>query len=178
MNITKSLLITSLLFTSSIALAEPVSYFGAQLAVGKYTEPGFPVANPTMLVLRGGSLINKNFSLEGRFGFGLTEGEVTSSGIPITIEVNNMMGIYALGHLPMNNDLSIYGVLGYTSGELTAAAPGTGITITDSDSGMSFGIGADLAISKTMAINVEYMSYIEEETYDFSALAVGFTGRF
>lgn len=176
----KTLLITTLLL-SSIPLAQAgdtKNYFGAQYAMGEYDEAGFPVANPTAVVLRGGTFINKNFSVEGRFGFGLGDGSVTYSGVPVDLAVDSLFGAYALGHLPINKVMSIYGAIGYTSGELTATVPGTTIAVTESDSGMSFGLGADFNVSEKMAINVEYMNYLNETGYTFSALAVGLTGSF
>jgi opacity protein-like surface antigen len=48
----------------------------------------------------------------------------------------------------------------------------------DSDTDTSYGIGADIGITNDLALNIEYMRYLDESKYDLSAIGLGLTVRF
>lgn len=85
-----------------------------------------------------------------------------------------------LGHLPVASNFDLYGALGVTSGEVnvTASVAGTSATETNSDSGLSYGIGANIRLFDAAALNIEYMHYLSESDYDISALSAGLTFTF
>ena len=70
-----------------------------------------------------------------------------------------------------------YGLLGFTSGELTATIPGFG-SISDSDSDISFGFGVDIGMGNNAAINFEYVKYMDFIGADISAIAIGYKASF
>ena len=56
---------------------------------------------------------------------------------------------------------------------LAALEQGTPIA-SDSDSqlGLSYGVGTDIDVGVTV-LNIEYMSYLDDDNFDFDALGVG-----
>lgn len=162
---------TAGLFGLGSAYAADGVYVGANFSSITYKETGFPSAKPTAVALKLGNQFNKNLAIEGRFGFGLSGDTVTVTGIPIELEVDNYFGVYGKGILPLSEVVSIYGLVGFTSGKITASVPG--ISVSGSDSDVSFGIGADFAVSKSTAINVEWAKLFEGTGYKVDALSIG-----
>ncbi len=146
------------------------NYFGGQFALVTYDEEGVDEAEPTAGVLRFGRYLNPNVSVEGRFGIGLQDDSVEVIGIDVDVEVKTLMGFY--GVFESGGDTgSVYGVIGFTRGELEASA--LGITVDEDDSGLSFGFGVNIG-----GFNIEYMSYLDEDEYDATAVSLGFRSTF
>ena len=166
----------ALLLSSNQALAFDTgnSYVGAQYAMFTYSESGIPDFDPTGLIIRGGYFFNKHFSLEGRLGFGIGDDQQDVFGFPVKVEIDNMFGIYGVGHLPVSERVDLYGVIGYSQGEATATVVGIpGATASDDDSDLSFGVGADFLITDKFSLNIEYMSYLSKSEFDTDALSLG-----
>ena len=159
------LVITFAFFYSSISLAasEGDTYGGLQYGLVTYSEDGFPDAEPTALVGRYGKFVKDNVAVEGRFGIGLQDDTV----LGIDVEVDTFFGVYGVFHVSSNSDTSLYGVLGFTKGEVTASVPG--FSFSQDDSGLSYGFGVDIN-----SFNIEYMLYLDETDYDVSAISFGF----
>ena|SRR5690554_843016 len=156
---------------TSYAASEGGSYGGFQYALGTYSEDGFDDANPNALVGRYGKFVNDNFAIEGRIGFGIGDDSISTTFGDISIEADTLIGVYGLGHVEINDSSSVYGLLGFTRGELTASA--SGITFSDDDSGLSYGVGANVGVSDSLALNLEYIQYLSTSDYDFTAIGLG-----
>ncbi len=165
---------TSLYMFSSALIAGGAgqSYMGIQYALGNYSEEGISQeADPSVLVGRYGTYLQNNFSIEGRLGIGIAGDTLVFSGIEVDVEVDYMVGIYALGHMNIAKGSSVYGLIGFTQAELTASA--FGLSATNDDSGVSFGVGANIG-----SFNIEYIQYLDESEYEFSALSFGYITHF
>ena len=160
-----------LLSTQASAAQAGTSYAGFQYANVNYQEPGFPELNPAVLVGRVGHFLTDAVAVEGRIGFGITDDSITYSGIPISLEVDSIVGIYAVGYLPVGDSASLYGLFGFTSGEITASALGYSVSGDEDD--ISYGIGAELSFGGNASANIEYTSYIDKATFDASAISLG-----
>jgi len=145
-------------------------YGGVQYAMTTFDLLGIAEANPTALVFSIGNKINKNLAIEGRFGIGI--GSDTFDGSPIELEVDTLFGVYAKGIAPVGNDVDLYGIVGYSSVDLTV--PGLG---SESESDLSFGFGIDIATGKTSSVNLEYINYFDNEV-SLDALSIGTTFKF
>ena len=163
------LVITFAFFHSSISLAasEGDTYGGFQYGLLTYSEDGFPDLEPTALAGRYGQFVNDNISVEGRFGIGMQD----DTALGVSIELDTFYGVYGVAHASSNSDVSFYGVFGFTKGKLTASIPG--FSISDSDSGLSYGFGVDFN-----SFNIEYMLYLDEDFYDISAISFGYKSYF
>ncbi len=174
--VTLSTLIFLVFSLNAVAAGESgKSYVGAQYSFVTYTESDIPDFNPTALVFRGGYKLNKNFALEGRFGFGLSSDSQIVSGINLDLEVDTIYGAYGIGYMPVSDKVDVYGILGVTQGKLSATASLGSISasVTGDDSDISYGVGADFNVSNQVAINIEYMSYFSKSDFDASALSIG-----
>ena len=158
-------------------LSQGNSYFGGTFTQLTYDEDFVADdAEPTALIGRLGHFMADNIALEGRLGTGLNEDTVrvpdgTGGSVPVDVELDSLFGFYLVGHLPLGHAGSLYGLAGYTSAKAKASVDG--YTFTESDSGLSWGIGGEFYATPTLAINAEYTQYLDETGYDLSALGLG-----
>ena len=170
-----SLAIAAAVSFSGAAAADPTSagttYIGGQYAAVTYSEDNVPDAEPSAIVGRAGTFISDNLSIEGRFGFGLEDDTVSLAGVDVDVEIDNFIGGYITGHLPLADQASLYGVLGFTSAKGKFSAGGG--SISERDSGISWGAGFNFYATEQLGLNLEYMQYLDESGYDLSAIAFG-----
>lgn len=176
------------------ANVEGDSYGGVQYGLGTYDEDGYDDANPNLVVGRYGKFINDTFAIEGRIGFGIEDDTVDIPTVgDVKMEVDTIIGVYGSVHVALNDSSSVYGLLGFSRGELTASIPAMsssdyasngfsrsdvpttipGFTYSDDDSSLSYGIGANVSLSDTLALNVEYIQYLSASDYAFTAIGLG-----
>jgi outer membrane immunogenic protein len=178
MNFKKSLLnvavLTALSTVSFSAISDNTdkTYAGFQYAIGTYNEDGFEEVNPTALIGRFGKYLNNSFALEGRFGIGLQDDSVSIFGTDVSLDIDTLFGIYGVGHVNINDTSSVYGLIGFTQAEATVSAPGF-ISESGDESGVSFGVGADIGLGSNIALNVEYTQYLNKSDFDLSAIGLG-----
>jgi outer membrane immunogenic protein len=173
-----------LVTTASIAGTEGENYVGAQYAVSYYNEDGISKEfNPTLAIGRFGHFFTPNFSIEGRLGFGLQDDTQFlpefGSGYDATLELDRLFGLYATGHINITESSSIYGVLGASKVKGTASVPSfPSLESTEDNSSVSYGVGADIGIGSTVALNIEYIRYLDKSEFDLDAVAVGAIFKF
>jgi len=172
--ILKATMLAIVCATSASVVADNTgkTYFGAQYAIGSYNEDGFEEVNPTALVGRFGKFFNDNFALEGRLGIGLQDDSIDILGTDVSLEIDTLFGVYGVGHFNLNETSSVYGLIGFTRAEATVSAPGF-TSESDDESGLSFGVGADIGIGNNVALNIEYTQYLNKSDFDFSAIGLG-----
>jgi len=163
---------------TGIAGTEGENYFGLQYGVGNYDDDGISETyEPTLLVGRFGRFLTPNFAIEGRLGLGL---EDDTHNLPefgnrdATLEIDSMVGLYGTGHFNFTESSSIYGVLGFSQVKGTASMPDfPGLEPTENNSSVSYGIGADIGIGSSWALNIEYIQYLDQDDFDFGVASVG-----
>ncbi len=143
-------------------------YAGGNLAFGTYDGDVAP-DNASIAALMGkfGVHINQYFSAESRFGGGIADDTIDENGEEVDVKLDYLLGIYGRGHYPIGSIHSIYGVLGVTRGEITGTA-------TETDTGFSFGAGADFYIDDQIGFNIEYIQYLNESDNEIDAFSTGF----
>src|SRR5690606_611748 len=175
-----SLLAASLLLTPLLANASPLqqgtSYGGLNYALLNYSDEGISAdAEPTALVGKLGYFMLDQIAVEGRLGLGTTDDTVTvhnfGTPVQVDVEVDRMFGLYLVGHLPLGEQASLYALVGFTDIKATFSAGG--FSTSGSDSGFTYGFGADLYASPQFAINAEYTQYLDETGYELSAISLG-----
>jgi outer membrane immunogenic protein len=165
-------IILAVVYSSPLfAAGEGSKYVGLQYGLFTYDEDGIDEAEPTALVARIGAFVNDNVAIEGRFGFGLQDDTVNVFNTDVDVEIDNLFGVYGVFHATSNSDASVYGVLGFSKGELSASVGDD--SISEDDSGFSYGFGVNI-----QSFNVEYMRYLDEDTYKVSAISFGFVSEF
>ena len=178
--VTRAIALIGLLSSGAGAWAGGVagqSYLGIDVGAASYDEAGIAdEANPGVFGGRFGVYFADNLALETRVGTGTSVDTVYVGATPVDVEIDSLVGVYGVGHLPLSSYSSVYGLVGYSRGQITATVPG--YSVTDSDSGMSFGFGADIGLNRATSLNVDYTQYLDGTDYDVSAMTVGMTFKF
>jgi len=154
----------------AMAVEAGKGYLGAQYGFVTYSESGIPDYNPSALVVRGGYHFSQYVSVEGRYGFGVSDDTNTILGVDVKLKIDNLYGLYAVGHLPLSKSFELYGVAGFSSGKLTASALGVSDSASEDD--LSFGVGAEFFMNR-VSFSLEYMSYMRKSDFDVSAFGLG-----
>lgn len=171
--------ILSLPIICSIALSPHIThaeandspYLGIQYAFGDIGVADLSENfEPTTLVGRVGRYFRKHYAFEGRIAFPVSDDTKTISGTETSVGLFGLLGAYGAAHLNLGNRFSFYGIGGLTLAALERGTP----VASDSDSklGLSYGVGADIDVGLTV-LNIEYMSYLDDDNFDFDALGVG-----
>ena len=159
-NLALTLLVVSL--CPALALAEG-GYFGSTFTYATYEEPGLEL-NPMTLGIRGGKDFNDNFAIEGRVGFGIADDDfdiiVGNQVFTLDAGINHYFSVYGKGTIPVNEQFGVYGLLGYSHGKIEVSAPGIA-SVSDTDSGLSYGIGAEFSFTPTTRLSVEWLRLID-----------------
>ena len=172
-----SLLLSANVFSASVG----ENYFGASYHNGAYEEDGLSTLKPAGLSLKIGTYIADNVSLEGRFLFGLSSDDssifVPGFGVvDFEFELDSAISLFSKGDIPISSSVNIYGIAGFTKAEFTVTVFDT--TVSDDESGFSYGFGAEIAVDSDIFIAGEYIVYIDEDTYEYSGINIGFTKLF
>lgn len=120
---------------------------------------------------RFGAFFNENISAEARLGLGIGD-DSTYSG---KSELDNYYGVYVRGGLPVTEVFYPYAILGFTKGKVSYSSEilGERISGSNSESDLSYGIGADFKITETLKINAEYISYFDKDAAELAGFSVG-----
>jgi hypothetical protein len=175
------------IFINASAVADPLdkNYVGIQYGIGRYTEKDISKDfYPTALVLRLGHYFQPNFSFEGRFAKGLNHdeqflSEFGPSGLNARFKIDTIIGLYGTGHINLSKAASLYGILGFSSVEATASVPEfSAASSSETNTSISYGIGADIVVFRNSAINIEYMQYLIKSDFGLGIIGLGASTRF
>ena len=169
----------SLIFYSLIALSPCASitdtdagpYLGMQYVTGDITLDDQPESfSPTTLIVRAGQPFRDHYSLEGRMAVPLSDDSKTISGASTTVGLFSMLGVYGTARATLKKRYSVYAIAGLSlvSNEVAVSNVDRSDTIT----GISYGAGMDIGSGGTK-FNLEYISYLDESSFDYDAFAFG-----
>lgn len=161
---------------SSILAASMASAAMSASAAELYAGGNFAVLDADEATLnavygRFGAFFNENISAEARLGFGVGDDTVNYGGVDIKAELDNVYGAYLRGGIPAGEVFYPYAIIGYTKGKFTGSA--YGVSVSNSESDFSFGVGADFKVTDTLKINAEYLSYLDKDEAELTGFAVG-----
>lgn len=164
----KTLTLTALagaLFAAGITTAQvqqplyPQGYVGGDAMFWELDLDNGDSRDSTGLRLNGGLKFNDYFAVEGHLGGGGSDGGA---------ELDSLAGLYAKGILPVSREFRLYGLAGMTDVDFDV----------DSESGFSYGAGAEFDVAPNLALGAGYMRYLDVDQYDFDAASVGVRYRF
>ena len=158
------------------AQAQQNLYGGVTLSMINYEEEGFPSVNPTALGIKLGSKFHPNLAAEVRLGIGASSDSVTFEGLPVDIEVDNYVGAYLKGLVPLSPVVSVYGLVGYTRGEITASV--LGFSASDSDSDVSIGLGIEVDVANNVQLGIEWARLFDGPGYTVNAITGALNFKF
>ena len=164
------------LATPALALEQGDTYIGGGYSMITYEADAIPDVEPTALITRFGYGVADQIAIEGRFGLGISDDEIGSTGLDA--ELDQLAGIYGVGYLPIIDRFSLYGLIGLTYGELSIPVPGTSVEITDDDTDFSYGFGGQFDFNDEISGFVEWAQYFDESDYEVTGLTLGLNVHF
>lgn len=156
------------------AAADGTPYIGLGLLNWTYDVDGIDEASSNAFQFTLGRQLNQYVSLEGRFATGGSDTVpvfVPNFGtVDAEVELDQAFSLMFKPHTG-GEDARAYGLFGFSQGELTASS--NGFSVTEDDSGVSYGAGFEVALGDTAWLNVEYVNYLRDDDYTFDAVTVG-----
>ena len=130
-------------------------------------------ADVTALVTGLGYAVYDGIAIEGRLGFGVQDDELANG---TTVELDNLYGVYLVGHLPLAEMISLHAQGGVARAERTVSS--NGLTRPTEAEGLSWAAGASFHLSPSLGIGVEYTQVLDESTMDLSGYSATVTLKF
>lgn len=115
---------------------------------------------PTALNFKIGKEFSRYFAAEALLGLGLSDDEVKNADFDFELE--SVLGIAAVGMIPLNETFKFYGKLGLAQ-----------VNYDDSDgdksdgSGLLYGVGCAVNFNPKFGANIEYVQYPDGEYDDY-----------
>ena len=157
--------------SSSLAAGEAPASDKFQQTPATYHVDGFGEATTNAWVSLYGQYKNENTTVEGiKLGDRL-ESRESALGPGIGLEVAPMFGTYGIYRTSITNDESTYVAIGITVDELFMDEAESFEGRNDSEFSYGFGVN-------NSSYNIEYMMYMDEESYGVAAFSVGFISEF
>ena len=124
-------------------------------------------ASPTILRFTAGTKLSEGLAIEGMYGTSLSGDSITVNGINVSsllsteLKVKNVYGVYLKPSAKLNENLEIFGRIGYTKANYNISVAQVGIS--GSESSVSYGFGASYQLTKDISLSTDYMSYVSDE---------------
>jgi hypothetical protein len=164
--ITVFLLSISTLFSPAQAANDSTTYIGLQVGSIDADNDSLEV-DIDYGMIRLGIMPNDNVAFEYRIATGTSDDEENG----ITVDLENVYGLYGLYHFNFSENASVYGALGYSQASFKTTIGNA--SDQDDENGFSYGVGAQV-----YGFNVEYMQYLDTTDLDVAAFAVGYNYKF
>ena len=159
------------LIASSIGTASAGDMYGGLSYAALKSDTGVGGVKPSVVYGSLGYMVNKNLAVEGRLGSGASDDTITTAGGPVTLKVNHYYGAY-LKAIAVNGDFSVYGIAGWSGAKATAS--GGGVSVSDSETSGSFGIGMSAAVGKNAEFTAEWARIFK----DTDGISLGMSFKF
>ena len=167
----------------AFAVEQGETYLGGGFGMGSFNEDGVPEFNPTFGIGRIGYGVTDNFAVEGRLGFGISGDSNTANfgqgNVDLSLEIDSIAAVYGVGYLPVGSRFSAYGLLGMAAVDVSVeeVTPNRTISSDESETDLSYGIGAEVDFTDQVAGYVEWVQYFGTSSgaddYDLSGVSLG-----
>ena len=157
--------------------AQTNGYVGVSYLGGEYSEDGFIDIDLNGFRILGGVPVNEYFAVEGMFLY--VTGDETFEDVDIELD-GFAVSVFAKGILPIHEYVSFYGLLGLSYGSLEADLSDgiNSASVSEDDSSISYGVGAEIKIVDNLAAHADYIMYLNKSDYDVGGFALGLTYKF
>ncbi|PIT77015.1 porin family protein [Limnohabitans sp. G3-2] len=177
----KKFAITAAIALASVAAqAQIYGEVGYTTTRAKITGDG-EVGKASPSALRGflGYELNPNLAVEGMAAFGMSDATVKVDGVATEakLEIDNAVGLYLKPKVKLNDDVEMFGRVGFARVKGTLSVPGLG-SETYRDSGFSYGAGLSYAINPSTSLNADYMHYFSKDGIKVNGFTVGVGFKF
>ena len=127
-------------------------------------------ADTPAMVVRAGYNLNEFISAEARGGFGVGQDDGVA-GTDVDFELEDFYGAYVLVKAPSHTSIEPYLIAGFTRAEFKASTSFGSDTGSEND--FSFGLGANIDLTETIALNAEWIQYISRGDIEFGGPSLG-----
>lgn len=143
------------LVTAAVAAAALATPGVAAADTGVYVNLGYTQFNFEEVDLGGltgrlGYRFHPNFAVEGEASFGVADDNVG----PVSVELDNAIGIFGVGFLPVAPNADLFARIGY--GQIEAEASTGGFTASGDGDGFGFGAGGQYMFTPAFGVRGEY----------------------
>ncbi len=153
---TKALLLAA---AAVIATAGSASAQDGQFHLGAgYTYLDADGVEFDVITLRGGYDFTDYLGAEAELSFGLSDETVSALGVTGDLSYDYGFGLFGKAQYPLTEQFSVFARLGYvyTEAEASAALAGQNFSISDGESGIAYGVGAEWAFAGPNAVRFDY----------------------
>jgi len=177
-------------FAQAKSAADTGWYVGGSIGQSKTdceSAPGFSCDDKdTAYKIFGGYQINRNFGAE----LGYTDlGKVTASGGGLSVESKaTAWDLVGVGAFPLSNQFSIYGKLGFYSGEVKVSSNVAGGSGKKTTTDLTYGAGVQYNFMRNLGARLEWQRYASakqpdttvtaEDKSDIDVLSLGIVYKF
>jgi opacity protein-like surface antigen len=150
----------------------------------KLKEEGLSTRNGA---IRGifGYAFHPNVAVEGMVGFAVNDDsetfvDPTFGPVDVKVKVQNSYGIFFKPKYSFNNQVEVFGRLGWTRSKIkaTASMGGVSASASDSDNDFAYGAGVNFNINPRTYVGLDYMRYYSKEGSKVDGLTLGVGYRF
>lgn len=157
--------------TSALAELPGPNYAGIDYMHTTYAQETLDEANPSAMGIRVGRQLMPIFAVEGRAATGISDDTIDIGGLASDLEIDSLLAALLRGELPLTAVTSLYVLAGISRAELSAST--TGVGLQDAESGFSWGGGVAFSAPRGTAVTIEYVRFLDEDTFEFSGLNLG-----
>ncbi|MEK8028370.1 MAG: hypothetical protein RLY78_3712 [Pseudomonadota bacterium] len=177
MRLSPALILPLLVAAAAPAASAQDLHVGLQAGRLTYKEDGFDPFKSGGWTLSLGTRLAPQLALEARVGRGTSTGQAEVMGLPMTIRVDRWYGAFLRGFVPVaDTGISAYGLIGATRGKMAYTVMGQPDADTDSD--VSWGIGAELPVTPQLSVTLEWARLFTGATYRVDQLSGGLNWKF
>ncbi|AOS81489.1 MULTISPECIES: outer membrane beta-barrel protein [Hydrogenophaga] len=119
-----------------------------------------------------------NFAVEGFLGFGAGKDKVQLNGaaVPVEVKLGTMVGVFARPSVALGETVELFGRIGWMHTELKTSAPG--LSVTEKDSSVAYGIGANFNLSRTSYLQASWTSFYKKDDTKIEGFGLAYGLRF
>jgi len=170
----KSLLIVSALLFSSSCMAEQWYVDGGLGFISM--DGGGDKISPTNLYVRGGYNINSTFDVGIESSVTVSPDQIAIvPGVDVDLDID-IGTIYIRAGMPVGENTRIYGQIGSSNTTFTASAGS--VSVSDDESDTMLGFGADIGLSDSLYLALNYSQYYSDQGDTITGINVGIGTRF
>ena len=126
--------------------------------------------------LLGGYKYNSALGIEVRAGTNLNKRTITADGGEREIAIDHYESIYYRPELT-NPEAKLYALIGYSQVEQSSSTSTSG-EVSDSISGLSYGIGVGFTMNPDFNFNLEYRRLVDKTDYEINIMGINIDYRF
>jgi opacity protein-like surface antigen len=174
-------LVPRILLVSGLGICVALPSMAAQPDEQMYAELSY-----AWLHTSGGGFSVTSDDLIGRFGYEFSKnlgaevflGTNVSSGslFGVSVKVGTAYGAYMKARAEVAPGLELFGKLGFVHASLDASAPG--ISVSNSDTSFSYGVGMQYTFTQKWYMQADYMSYYDKSGDTIKGPSIGVGLRF